>query len=183
METMGAATPINPAASPTLPRLHAPAASLQGLAIFLERCEASGTLCLAMIWADLTTSFSSTTVKSCLPSQSCFRWNCACGRQVRASIVSSRRGRGYINVKAVVFRLISTGATAVTAGAPTFLPTEGRHRTLVFAVSRPPSCWSLLRSGLHRLILPFLPDADSRERSKPPPRSSERLSTFRRTRR
>eukprot|EP00903_Cladosiphon_okamuranus_P006776 g6606.t1 len=61
-----------------------PAASLQGLAIFLERCEASGTLSLAMMWADLTTSFSATTVKSCLPSQSCFRWNCACGRQPRA---------------------------------------------------------------------------------------------------
>ncbi|CBJ29252.1 DNA polymerase [Ectocarpus siliculosus] len=60
------------------------AASSEGLAIFLERCEASGVASLSVLWADLTTSFSAMTVKSCLPSQSCFRWNCACGRQPRA---------------------------------------------------------------------------------------------------
>lgn len=57
-------------------------ASSQALSVFLERCEARGTIALAMIWADLTTSFSAVTVKSCLPSQRCHRWNCSCGRQV-----------------------------------------------------------------------------------------------------
>lgn len=50
--------------------------------MFLERCEARGTVAVSLLWADLTTSYSAVTVKSCLPSQRCFRWNCACGRQV-----------------------------------------------------------------------------------------------------
>ena len=74
----------------------APAASLRGLAIFLERCEASGTLSLTMLWADLTTSFSAVTIKSCVPSQQCFRWNCACGRQVRTIAARSRLGWGDV---------------------------------------------------------------------------------------
>lgn len=57
-------------------------ASTEALGIFLERCEARGIVALAMLWADLTTSFSAVTVKGCTPSQSCHRWNCACGRQV-----------------------------------------------------------------------------------------------------
>lgn len=68
--------------APTPILTHREGACPQGLAVFLERCEASGVVSLSMLWADLTTSFSAMTVKSCVPSQSCFRWNCACGRQV-----------------------------------------------------------------------------------------------------
>ncbi|CAB1096270.1 unnamed protein product [Ectocarpus sp. CCAP 1310/34] len=78
--TMGRLPPY-PATSPAVILPRNSAASSEGLAIFLERCEVSGVASLSVLWADLTTSFSAMTVKSCLPSQSCFRWNCACGRQ------------------------------------------------------------------------------------------------------
>lgn len=58
-------------------------ASRQALTVFLERCEARGTVVVSMLWADLTTGYSAVTVKSCLPSKQCYRWNCACGRQVK----------------------------------------------------------------------------------------------------
>lgn len=66
--------------------------------MFLERCEASGMIALSLLWADLTTTYSAVTIKNCLPSQRCHRWNCACARQVCAfspvpvfaSVASSR---------------------------------------------------------------------------------------------
>lgn len=66
------------------PSVVPPGASLQGLSVFLERCEASGIIALSLLWADLTTTCSAVTIKSCLPSQRCHRWNCACARQVCA---------------------------------------------------------------------------------------------------
>lgn len=89
---------INKTFFPLLPSVVSPGASHQGLSIFLERCEASGTMALSLLWADLTTTYSAVTIKSCLPSQRCHRWNCACCRQVRefssvtviASVGSSR---------------------------------------------------------------------------------------------
>lgn len=150
---MGADTPHSTPPYPLPSRVHmAPAASLQGLSIFLERCEASGTLSLAMLWADLTTSFSAVTVKSCVPSQQCFRWNCACGRQVRTVAARSRPGQGdawFLRFLSASLQVTPKKVAVCRRRSRGLDPTKAHRRTSVFFRLVSPVMLEFCKVGVH----------------------------------
>ncbi|CAM9435110.1 unnamed protein product [Discosporangium mesarthrocarpum] len=61
-------------------------ATKEGLGQFVQVCGMRKAVSVGFLWGDLTTNFSTATVKYCTPSQSCARWNCACGRLPRAAV-------------------------------------------------------------------------------------------------
>ena len=51
----------------------------------VHRCQAAGEISLALLYDDLSSSFSTTTARYCTPKMACTRWFCACDKHVRAS--------------------------------------------------------------------------------------------------
>ncbi len=60
-------------------------ATVSGLTSLRAKILPSSVVSMALLWTDLSSSHSSSTVKYCTPSSSCNKWFCCCGRQVRAA--------------------------------------------------------------------------------------------------
>lgn len=62
-------------------------ASQRGLDIFLNKIRDPQSACaVSLLWTDLTSNHTGTSVKHCVPSARCTRWFCSCDRTVRAGM-------------------------------------------------------------------------------------------------
>eukprot|EP00602_Paraphysomonas_sp_CaronLab_P012565 CAMPEP_0185040530 /NCGR_PEP_ID=MMETSP1103-20130426/38727_1 /TAXON_ID=36769 /ORGANISM="Paraphysomonas bandaiensis, Strain Caron Lab Isolate" /LENGTH=774 /DNA_ID=CAMNT_0027579881 /DNA_START=309 /DNA_END=2633 /DNA_ORIENTATION=+ len=56
----------------------------KGLNLLVNKCQATSTVAVAVVWTDGTSSHADTSRRLCVPSRPCPSWNCTCDRHIRS---------------------------------------------------------------------------------------------------